>query len=97
VAENRPDRSGGTGVPSGSGPIGAREYISGIALTLAAAGAGHTSEAMDWLEQALERRCPLLLWTSWPLFDGLRGEPRLQAVMRTIRESKHGRGRPPGV
>jgi len=47
--------------------------------------AGAREMALTWLERALEERAPSMVHVlAAPAFDGLRGEPRFRAVLRTM-------------
>lgn len=56
-----------------------------IARAIIHLGWGDSSEALDWLEQAYERRTRHLAFLGVdPLFDELRAEPRFQALLARI-------------
>jgi hypothetical protein len=49
------------------------------------AGLGETLPAVDWLEKASAARALDLAWLSMrPVFDGLRAEPRVTAIVAAI-------------
>jgi serine/threonine-protein kinase len=49
------------------------------------AGLGDSAEALRWLEKAYQERSDFLVCLKVePLFDGLRADPRFQAIERRI-------------
>ena len=62
-----------------------REYVSPYALALVHAGLGENGRALEWLERAGEERSPRLVFLRVePAFDGLRGDPRFDAIRRKL-------------
>ena len=62
-----------------------REYVPRYHIAVIYAGLNDRSQALTWLEQAYEERdqwlCQLKVE---PMFDGLRSEPRFQALLNRI-------------
>lgn len=57
-------------------------YAQAIALAAVHAGLGEKDRALDWLERAFEEHCGGLAWVrNDPVWDGLREEPRFQALL----------------
>jgi hypothetical protein len=49
-------------------------------------GLGETDEAFKWLARAVEERDPKIVYLrTKPFWDGLRGDPRFQALVRQMR------------
>jgi tetratricopeptide (TPR) repeat protein len=60
-------------------------YRSPLTIALQYAIAGADSEALDWLEKAVEERAPWLPeLKADPTWDGLRSHPRFVAIMKRI-------------
>jgi len=49
-----------------------------------AIGLGDTAAALGWLERGYQERSFLLVMLSWPIYDGLRSQPRFQRILRDI-------------
>ena len=60
------------------------QYICPVPMALGYAGLGDKETAFHLMGQALEERCPLVLWFTWPIFDILREDVRFQAVLDRI-------------
>jgi len=59
-----------------------RRYVSASLVAQVYAGLGERDQALAWLEQAHAERAADLAWVGVrPLFDSLRGEPRLAALL----------------
>jgi len=59
------------------------KYVSGYLVALVCTGLGRNEEALQWLERADQQNDYQLSWISAePLFDPLRSDPRLAALMR---------------
>ncbi|MEO7477142.1 MAG: protein kinase, partial [Gemmatimonadales bacterium] len=57
-------------------------YVSPARVAQIHLGLGDRGPALDWLERALEQRCPELVWLGvHPMFDPLRGEARFLALL----------------
>jgi tetratricopeptide (TPR) repeat protein len=65
---------------------GARGYVSSASVAVLLTGLGDTVEAFRRLEQAADERDPLLIlnFVIDPLLEGLRKEPRGQALLRRM-------------
>jgi TolB-like protein/Flp pilus assembly protein TadD len=62
-----------------------RRYVSPLNVALIYAGLGDKAQALEWLERAYEDHSDRLAWIKgWPQFDGLRGEPRFQDLLRRM-------------
>ena len=62
-------------------------YVSPSLVAQVHAGLGETLPAVDWLEKASAARALDLAWLSMrPVFDGLRAEPRVTAIVAAIEE-----------
>lgn len=60
-------------------------YVSAYELARAALGAGLRAEALDWLETARGDRAHAMVFLRWdPQMDPLRGEPRFDALVRSV-------------
>jgi TolB-like protein/Tfp pilus assembly protein PilF len=60
----------------------AKSHVSAVTLASAHARAGENGPALDWLDEAYERRNGRLFWLrADPAWDTLRREPRFQALM----------------
>jgi serine/threonine-protein kinase len=55
-----------------------------VALALIHAGLGEVDHAFDSLRHACEIHSPLFHWATYPLFDVLRADPRLAALLRNV-------------
>jgi serine/threonine-protein kinase len=65
--------------------LGSGRYQSPVTLALNYAMAGNNSEALDWLEKAVEERTPWLPELKMdPTYDDLRSQPRFIAVLKKI-------------
>ena len=64
-----------------------KEYVQPITLTLAAACAGRTKEALGFLEQACEERDPWLAWGALtsPWFEPLRTLPEYEEILTRMK------------
>ena len=63
-----------------------RRYVSRYRLAAIHLALGERGIALDFLEQALRGRDRAMIWLNVaPRFDALRGEPRFQAIVRTMR------------
>jgi len=61
------------------------KYESPLMIALAYALSGANSEALDWLERAVEERAPWLPeLKNDPAWDALRSQPRFIAVLKKI-------------
>ena len=59
-----------------------RSYAQAIALAAVHTGLGEKERALEWLERAFEEHCGGLSWMHYdPVWDGLREEPRFQALL----------------
>ena len=48
-------------------------------------GLGETMRALDWLEKGVEQRdLPMTSLNTHPLYEPLHGEPRFEAILRTM-------------
>jgi serine/threonine-protein kinase len=66
-------------------PSAAGTVANYMAVAAAYAAAGERDAAMAWLDKAYGVRLPQLLHaTADPAFDGMRGDPRFEALMRRI-------------
>ena len=62
-----------------------RGRVSPHAMALAQLGVGNKDEAMRWLEKVYEERSPSLIFMNEnPRYDGLRGDPRFQELLRKV-------------
>jgi len=62
-----------------------RRYVSPFNIALIHAGLGDKAQAFEWLDKAYQDHSQLLSWVNvWPQFDGLRGEPRFQDLVRRM-------------
>ena len=65
--------------------IAKRKYVSPYDFALIHAGLGREEEIFTWLERALEERS---IWLGYlnvePVFDGLRGHPRFQRLIKRV-------------
>ena len=70
-----------------------QEYVQPITLTLAAACAGRTEEALGFLEQACEERDPWLAWGALtsPWFEPLRTLPEYEEILTRMKLPVKGR------
>ena len=66
------------------------EYVAASAFSVVHLGLGQAEETLDWLEQAFEERCPLLVilphWYEW---DQYRDDPRFQRIYSAMGFDKH--------
>jgi serine/threonine-protein kinase len=60
------------------------QYVMPQAMANIAMGLGDTARALDWLERGYQERSFLLVLLSWPIYDGLRGQPRFQRILRDM-------------
>ncbi|MGE0803653.1 MAG: tetratricopeptide repeat protein, partial [Lautropia sp.] len=59
----------------------AERYVPAYDIAAVQAALGDRTQALDWLERALDERSTLVGWMPWePVFDGLRDEPRYVAL-----------------
>jgi tetratricopeptide (TPR) repeat protein len=62
-----------------------REYVPPIALAWAHMAVGDRDGTFAWLDKLYEERNPELIWMNVsPRYDGLRGDPRFQMLLRKI-------------
>jgi serine/threonine-protein kinase len=65
--------------------IAKRGYVSAYDFALVHAGLGHEEETFTWLKRALAERS---IWLGYlnvePAFDGLRGNPQFQSLLKRI-------------
>ena len=65
--------------------VARHRYVSGYYFALIHFSLGEKTAALDWLERAVEERCPLMAYLKVdPEFDGLRAEPRFDRLLRKI-------------
>jgi hypothetical protein len=62
--------------------LGQTHYVMPVAVANIAIGVGDTAGALDWLERAYQERSFMLIFLGWPMYDGLRDQPRFQAIIR---------------
>jgi serine/threonine-protein kinase len=61
-------------------------YVPGTCFALIHQGLGERERALDWMERSCARReLPVAACKVHPAYDDLRGEPRFQAILRTMR------------
>jgi serine/threonine-protein kinase len=57
-------------------------YVSPARIAQVHLGLGDRTRALDWLDRALDQRCPEVVWMGvHPMFDELRGETRFLALL----------------
>jgi TolB-like protein/DNA-binding winged helix-turn-helix (wHTH) protein/Flp pilus assembly protein TadD len=62
-----------------------KQYVSPFYISLVYAGLHENEKAMDWLEKAFEDRSNAIVFLKVdPNFDGLRSNPRFQALLRRL-------------
>jgi serine/threonine-protein kinase len=62
-----------------------RRHVPGTAAAIIHIGLGETGQALDLLEAACQNRdTPLVTLKVHPVYDGLRSEPRFQAILRRV-------------
>jgi tetratricopeptide (TPR) repeat protein len=62
-----------------------REYVSPYALAMAHMAVGNLDGTFAWLDKMYEERAPWLIFMNeHPRYDGLRGDPRFQQLLRKI-------------
>ncbi len=62
-----------------------QRYVAPLYIALIYAGLGDKTQALDWLEKARDDHSLLLIFIKlWPQLDGLRKEPRFQALVRRM-------------
>lgn len=62
-----------------------KRYIPATYFGMLYAGMGDWEQALDWLEKAYEERADGLTWINVePMFDGLRQQPRFQALVKKM-------------
>jgi serine/threonine-protein kinase len=62
------------------------QYVPYTCFAIIHLGLGEREEALTWLERAVEQRAlPLVATNAHPIYDDLRGDPRFEAVLRTMR------------
>jgi TolB-like protein len=62
-----------------------KRYIPATYFGMLYAGLGDWAQALDWLEKAYEERADGLTWINVePMFDGLRQQPRFQALVKKM-------------
>jgi serine/threonine-protein kinase len=65
--------------------ISSRVFVASTCFALVHAGLGETTDALDWLEYGCARRELPLMWMKMhPAYDGLRREPRFQALLERM-------------
>jgi serine/threonine-protein kinase len=70
------------------GALAAERYVPSTCFALIHAGLGENAEALQWLERGCEaHELPLTSLKVHPAYDGLRQEPRFDALLRTMRLS----------
>jgi serine/threonine protein kinase/tetratricopeptide (TPR) repeat protein len=71
--------------------LGAREFVSPYHFAYVHAGLGEADAAIDYLEQAFERRSGAIYGIKGSfLFKGLRGHPRFEALLRKLNLAEGG-------
>lgn len=66
--------------------VARQRYVSGYYFALVHVALGDTADALNWLEQAADERCPLMVYLKVdPRFDSLRAEPRFHALLKRVR------------
>jgi tetratricopeptide (TPR) repeat protein len=74
-----------TGVLKVLEELSKRRFVSPYSLALVLAGLGKANRALQWLEKSVEIHDVWLVWLSRdPRFDGLRLDPRFQAILGRI-------------
>ncbi len=59
--------------------------MSSSLMALVHMGLGEKDLALEWLEKAYEQRSQWLAFLKiWPLFDGVRSDPRFKALLKKI-------------
>ena len=65
--------------------VNRHRHVSGYYFSQVYLALGETALALDWLERAAEEHSPLIVYVRVaPQFDGLRAEPRFQALLKRI-------------
>ena len=60
-------------------------YVSSYYMSVAQMGQGMAEKALTSLEEAVEERCPQIVFLAAdPLFDSLRSEERFKKVLETV-------------
>ena len=67
-----------------------KQYVSPALPASVYLGLGEKAKALDWIEKAYEDRDPMLWWNTDRLYDGIRNEPRFQAIMQKVDQMKAG-------
>jgi eukaryotic-like serine/threonine-protein kinase len=68
------------------GSLARDRYVQTVSFALVHAGLGEHEAALDWLERGLQRRDPAMSGLKiHPAYDALRGLPRFEAILRTMR------------
>jgi len=67
-----------------------KQYVSPALPASVYLGLGEKAKALDWIEKAYEDRDPMLWWNTDRLYDGIRNEPRFQAIMQKVDRMKAG-------
>ncbi|MFL6531498.1 MAG: tetratricopeptide repeat protein, partial [Chthoniobacterales bacterium] len=70
--------------------IAKQRYVSPANRAAVYLGLGEKGKALDWLEKAYEDRDPIFWWIQDQLYDGIRNEPRFQALMQKVDHVKAG-------
>jgi serine/threonine protein kinase/Flp pilus assembly protein TadD len=59
-----------------------RRYVSPLYRAMLLTGLGQVEQALEWLEIGFQERIPWMVFLKvWPLFDGLKSEPRYNALI----------------
>jgi adenylate cyclase len=68
-----------------------QRYVSPALPATVYLGLGEKAKALDWMEKAFEDRDPSMWWINGEqLYDGVRNEPRFQAIMQKVDRMKAG-------
>jgi len=59
-------------------------YVTPAAFVGVYAGLGDNDRAFQWLEKLYEERSDFLLWLKQPIWDGVRSDPRFQAIYKKV-------------
>ncbi len=61
-----------------------QRYVSPPLQVYSYAGLGDKEKTYEWLEKAYEEQDVVCFWLKDPVFDGLRSEPRFQALLKKV-------------